>query len=157
MRQPTNLFGGYAEFPQERGNRASPLTLFETIAAQLLPNPFVHMDEFRSTCRVADNLHQAGAPVPPGPGSRGAVRLSAAPRSSSLSICSLHLKIRLLWPLLTSLHLSRRIAPTVVRCVRTRAETSSGKTCLFSRTRRIYLPAFRTTIGHPRPWPGSPR
>ena len=39
-------------------------------------------------------------------------------------------RVRLLWPLLTSLLLSRRIAPTVVRCVRTRAETSSGKTCL---------------------------
>jgi hypothetical protein len=72
----------------------------------------------------------------------GAVRLSAAPAF----IESFHLllasedsalrRVRLLWPLLTSLLLSRRIAPTVVRCVRTRAEirngraVSSGKTCL---------------------------
>ena len=38
--------------------------------------------------------------------------------------------VGLLWPLLTSLPLSRGIAPLVVRCVRTRAEISSGKTRL---------------------------
>ena len=39
-------------------------------------------------------------------------------------------RVRLLWPRLTSRLLSRRIAPAVVRCVRTRAEISSGKTGL---------------------------
>jgi hypothetical protein len=36
----------------------------------------------------------------------------------------------LLWPLLTFLRLSRRIAAAVVRCERTDAEISSGKACL---------------------------
>src|SRR5260370_37800957 len=39
-------------------------------------------------------------------------------------------RVRLLWPLLTSLLLSLRISPTVVPCVGTRVEISSGKTCL---------------------------
>src|SRR5580658_9864684 len=82
------------------------------------------------------------APVPPGPRSPWC----CSPFCCSAFIESFHLllasedsalrRVRLLWPLLTSLLLSRRIAPTVVRCVRTRAEirngrdASSGKTCL---------------------------
>ena len=78
--QPASLFSGYAEFPQERGNRASPLALFEAIAAQLSPNPLVQALEFEPTGRIAvvgnpphqeqiefdNHLRQANAPVPTG-------------------------------------------------------------------------------------------
>ena len=103
------------------------------------------------------------APVPPDPRSPWC----CAPFCRSAFIESFQLllasedsalrRVRLLWPLLTSLLLSRRIAPTVVRCVRTRAETSSGKTCLLLSDPADLPRSVPDNYWLPRPWPGSPR
>jgi hypothetical protein len=60
-------------------------------------------------------------------------------------------------PLLTSPLLSRCIAASVVRCERTRTETSRGKTCLLLPDSSDLPCGFRMTIGHSRPWPGYPK
>ncbi len=68
------------EFLQETGHGLAPFALFETIAAQLPPNPLVHALEFKPACRKAvagepsnqkqvefdDHLHEANAPVSTG-------------------------------------------------------------------------------------------
>src|ERR1700730_15518300 len=107
----------------------------------------------RSMCRGADSVRPAVTVV------LLAFLLRHVHRILPSAPCTKDSALRpvgLLWRLLTSLLLSPGITAAVVRCERTRAEISRGKTCLLLPNASDLPATFRMTIGLPRPWPGDP-
>ena len=116
----------------------------------------------------ACNSSHAAVPVPPSPLAPGRTpflvpccysapfenpRLLPATEDSALR----QRLRRLLWPLLTSLPLSRPVTSPVVRFAQTGAEISQGKSChVPSVPAGSTLVCVRVTIGPPRPMPGHP-
>ena len=122
----------------------------------------------RSQLNAADacDSSRAAGPVPPSPLAPGRTN-SLVPCCHSTSIENHWLlpatedsalpRLRVLWPLLTSLCPSRPVARPVVRFTRTGSEISQGKSChLPSAPAGFTLLRVRMTTGRPRPSPGCP-